>query len=55
MPYHWYKKLVISGARYLQFPEHYIAAIEAVESVEDHEGERRAKKEVIIDKINNYR
>ena len=54
-PYHWYKNLVVLGARYLQFPDTYISSIEAVQSVEDPHEERRKEHEVLIEKIINYR
>lgn len=50
-PYHWYKELVILGARYLQFPDSYILSIASVESVEDHNEERRKENETLIQKI----
>lgn len=54
-PYHWYKKLVILGAQYLQFPDAYISSIEAVESIEDPDTSRRKEKEELIERIINYR
>lgn len=54
-PYHWYKKLVILGASYLQFPGTYISSIEAVESIEDSDATRRKEKEALIERIINYR
>ena len=33
MPYHWYKKLVLAGAREHSLPVDYVAGIESVESV----------------------
>jgi len=54
-PYHWYKKLVVLGARYLQLPGSYISSIESVESVEDPDGKRREEMDTLIDKIVNCR
>ena len=54
-PYHWYKKLVILGAQYLQFPDTYISLIEAVESTEDPDTTRRKENEQLIGRIINYR
>jgi hypothetical protein len=54
-PYHWYKKLVILGARYLEFPDSYISSIEAVESMKDPDPTRRNEKEKLIESIINYR
>ena len=53
-PYHWYKKLVILGAQYLQFPDSYIASIEAVESIEDPDATRRKETDELIERIINY-
>ena len=53
-PYHWYKKLVILGAQYLQFPDSYISSIEAVESIEDPDATRRKEKDELIERIINY-
>lgn len=44
-PYHWYKRLVLAGARYHGFPADYIAAIEAVESIDDPDRDRRVRNE----------
>ncbi len=41
-PYHWYKELVLAGARCHGFPQHYITALEQTESVDDPDPERRA-------------
>jgi hypothetical protein len=54
-PYHWYKKLVVLGARYLEFPSSYISSIEAVESMEDPESGRRRERAKLIEKIISYR
>ena len=53
-PYHWYKKLVILGAQYLEFPDSYISSIETVESMEDIDQTRRKDKEALIESIINY-
>ncbi len=47
-PYHWYKQMVILGARFLQFPDSYILQIEQIESMEDHDIERKKKNEKMI-------
>ncbi len=54
-PYHWYKKLVVLGARYLQFPDAYIHSIKSVASVEDPDKNRRQENEILIKKIIDYR
>jgi hypothetical protein len=53
-PYHWYKKLVILGAQYLQLPETYISSIATVESMEDPDQTRKKETEALIGKIINY-
>ena len=52
-PYHWYKHLVVLGARYLQFPDAYVCSIESVESVEDPDEKRKMVNEALIEKIAN--
>jgi hypothetical protein len=54
-PYHWYKKLVVLGARYLQCPDSYVLSIESVESVEDTDEKRKEEMDTLIDKIVNCR
>lgn len=54
-PYHWYKELVILGAQHLEFPGSYVSSIEAVESIEDPDQERRKENETLIENILNYR
>ncbi|VWD54052.1 hypothetical protein BLA50215_06488 [Burkholderia lata] len=46
-PYQWYKHHVLFGARAAQFPLEYIAAIEAVVSIEDLKPDR-AEKELAV-------
>jgi len=53
-PYHWYKKLVVLGAKYLQFPASYVSSIESVESVEDPDMQRRKDQETLIENIINF-
>lgn len=47
-PYHWYKDLVLAGARYHGFPTHYTEAIAAVRSRRDTHEERSAKNERLL-------
>ena len=54
-PYHWYKNLVVLGARHLQFPDVYVRSIEMIESVEDPDETRRKQHEQLIKKIVNFR
>lgn len=50
-PYHWYKRLVTLGAKYLGFPDTYLSSIEAVESINDPDNTRKKDKEKLIDRI----
>ncbi|MDX1381393.1 MAG: gamma-glutamylcyclotransferase family protein [Xanthomonadales bacterium] len=47
-PYHWYKDLVLAGARYHGFPDAYVATIEAIESIDDPDAERCSRNEVVL-------
>ena len=54
-PYHWYKDLVVLGAKHLQFPDAYVRSIELIESVEDSDEIRREHHNLLIEKIVNFR
>jgi hypothetical protein len=47
-PYHWYKRLVLAGAREHGFPADYIAAIEGSIALDDPNAERCAKEETLL-------
>jgi gamma-glutamylcyclotransferase (GGCT)/AIG2-like uncharacterized protein YtfP len=47
-PYHWYKQLVLAGARYHGFPADYIAALAGQPSADDPDAERRAANEKLV-------
>lgn len=47
-PYHWYKSMVLLGCEYHRFPKSYVAAIEAVTSVQDPDTARRRRNEDLI-------
>jgi len=53
-PYHWYKRFVLAGARYHQFPEHYILYLEGIASIQDPDDERRLMNEKILEEINRF-
>jgi hypothetical protein len=53
-PYHWYKQLVVLGARFLQFSDAYVDSLVSVESVEDPDEKRKQVNEALIEKIINY-
>jgi gamma-glutamylcyclotransferase len=50
-PYHWYKQLVVLGARYLRFPDVYVCSVESVESMEDPDEQRKKRYHVLIEDI----
>ena len=50
-PYDWYKRLVLAGARYHDFPRDYIEAIAAVSSRQDADTRRRATNENLLVRI----
>jgi hypothetical protein len=50
-PYHWYKNLVVAGARYHCFPPSYIAAIEAVASIADPDEKRTKENERLLSQM----
>ena len=47
-PYHWYKQLVVAGARFHDFPAQYVHSIEQIGSVEDPDPERRRRNERLL-------
>jgi gamma-glutamylcyclotransferase len=54
MPYHWYKNLVVLGAKYLQLPEPYISSLESIQSMDDLDSRRRGESEKLIQEIINF-
>lgn len=48
VPYHWYKGLVLAGARYHHFPAEYIASIEATQSKSDPNIKRTQENENLL-------
>ena len=47
-PYHWYKQLVLVGARHHGLPVDHVSAIERVASIEDPDPERRRRNEAVL-------
>ncbi len=47
-PFHWYKRMVVAGARYHGLPSGYVAALEAVPSVEDADAARAREQEALL-------
>jgi gamma-glutamylcyclotransferase len=43
-PFHWYKEHVLRGALEHDFPEHYVAHIQATPSIDDHDGARHHRE-----------
>lgn len=48
VPYQWYKEFVCLGAKFLEFPEHYVRQLAAVEAVDDGDPERHARNERVL-------
>ena len=48
VPYDWYKRLVIAGARYHGLPAEYIASIEATPSKPDMNAQRKQENEDLL-------
>lgn len=55
VPYEWYKELVLLGAKYLGLPASYIESIDQVESKPDDKISRVQEKQLLINRIINYR
>jgi len=47
-PYHWYKEIVLAGARYHRLPDDYIAELAAVQSIPDPDLTRTAENEALL-------
>lgn len=55
LPYHWYKELVLAGARYHGFPEHYISRIQATPSTDDPDESRARKHQELLGQMVDVR
>ena len=53
-PFHWYKELIVLGAKHLRFPNAYVRSIESIESVEDPDQESRMQHQKLIERILQY-
>ena len=51
LPYSWYKKLVVTGAKAANLPDLYVAQLESVEAQEDPDRERHDKNMAIINAV----
>src|SRR5690554_3667147 len=49
--YHWYKALVLAGARYHGLPDHYIAELDRTASISDPDPSRAALNERLLAQI----
>jgi hypothetical protein len=54
LPYHWYKDLVVSGARHLGFPDDYVSFIERVASIEDPDTVRNQEHSELLGRMLRY-
>ncbi|MDO8436744.1 MAG: gamma-glutamylcyclotransferase family protein [Nitrosomonadaceae bacterium] len=50
-PYHWYKNLVVAGARFHALPPDYVANIELIGSTEDPDLRRRQTNEQLLHRM----
>ena len=53
-PYHWYKNLVVHGARYLDFPSSYIQSFCNVASITDPDTDRNRTMQQLIMQIKDF-
>jgi gamma-glutamylcyclotransferase len=51
VPYHWYKELVLAGARYHRFAPEYIASIEAMPSKPDPDPRRAQENATLLSEM----
>ncbi len=51
-PYDWYKELVLAGARFHGFPDHYVAQVESVPTSDDPEALRQTRQWELVRAIN---
>ena len=48
LPYDWYKEFIVSGAIQNKLPAEYIAQLQSISCVRDHDEERRMKNYSIL-------
>ena len=53
-PFHWYKNLVVEGAKYLSFPKEYLEFLNGFESIQDQNDQRRIKNEALLTEMKKY-
>ncbi len=54
LPYHWYKELVLLGARYLNFPEQYIQHLDTSTTMPDPNAQRHQDRMALIARMKDY-
>ncbi len=50
-PYGWYKELVLAGARFHGFPDHYLRQIEQISASDDPDPARRCSQREIVNQL----
>lgn len=53
-PFHWYKELVLQGASFLEFPQHYIQGLAAVPSTPDPDVSRNAEMINLVSEVKSF-
>lgn len=53
LPYSWYKEMVLSGARYNNFPQSYIEAIQSIPAKKDFDEVRNSKNMEIVTRMSS--
>ena len=50
-PFHWYKRFVVLGASYFDFPQDYILQLEQQPSMPDHDSERARQNAILLSEL----
>lgn len=50
-PYDWYKELVVAGARFHGFPDHYLKKIEVIRALRDPDSGRRVAQWEVVELV----
>ena len=50
-PYGWYKELVLAGARFNGFPDHYVQQIESIQATDDPDPVRGANQWELVSEV----
>lgn len=54
LPYDWYRDIVLAGARHLELPADYVAAIAAVQARPDPDPARAAQHAALLDRLHAH-